>query len=424
MRRVVVTGMGIVSPLGVKLDSVWSRLIGGESGIRSVTTFDTTDIPSKIAGIVPRVDAAPEGYSEDECFDPDRYMDVRERRRVSGFIEYAIAAADDAIVDSGWSATDEEERYRAGVLVGSGIGGLDRIDTTSSEMADRGPRRVSPFFIPSSLINLASGNIAIRHGLKGPNHAVVTACATGTHALGDATNLIINDYADLMLAGATEAAICKIGMAGFAAAKALSTGFNNYPAEASRPWDEKRDGFVMSEGAGVLVLEEYEHAKRRGAKIYAEVVGYGMTGDAYHITSPAEDGNGAFRSMSQALSKSRLNPHDIGYINAHGTSTQAGDMVELSAVSRLFDGCDGLCMSSTKSSIGHALGAAGVLEAIFCVKAIETGLLPPTLNLHNQSVESFIDLLPLKSKEKRVDYVMSNSFGFGGTNATLIFGRV
>lgn len=304
MRRVVVTGMGIVSPLGVKLDSVWSRLIGGESGIRSVTTFDTTDIPSKIAGIVPRVDAAPEGYSEDECFDPDRYMDVRERRRVSGFIEYAIAAADDAIVDSGWSATDEEERYRAGVLVGSGIGGLDRIDTTSSEMADRGPRRVSPFFIPSSLINLASGNIAIRHGLKGPNHAVVTACATGTHALGDATNLIINDYADLMLAGATEAAICKIGMAGFAAAKALSTGFNDYPAEASRPWDEKRDGFVMSEGAGVLVLEEYEHAKRRGAKIYAEVVGYGMTGDAYHITSPAEDGNGAFRSMSQALSKS------------------------------------------------------------------------------------------------------------------------
>lgn len=424
MRRVVVTGMGIVSPLGVCVDSVWSRLVNGESGIRRVSSFNTDDLPSKVAGIVPKVGEEIDGYSSRDYLDVSKYIDAKELRRMSEFIVYAVIAADDAIKDSGWAPTEYDDQCRTGVMIGSGIGGLDRIDATSTEMAARGPRRVSPFFIPSSLINLASGNVAIRHHLKGPNHAVVTACATGTHAIGDAANLIRHDYADVMVAGATEAAICRIGFAGFSAAKALTTQFNDRPTEASRPWDSQRDGFIMSEGSGVLVLEEYEHAKKRGAKIYAEVMGFGMSGDAYHITAPCEDGDGACRSMKEALRHAKLNTDDIDYINAHGTSTPTGDVVELSAVGRLFDGHKNLHMSSTKSAIGHALGAAGALESIFAIKAINDSIMPPTNNLHDQSVESFIDLVPLKAKEKKINYVMSNSFGFGGTNATLIFGRI
>lgn len=424
MRRVVVTGMGIVSPLGVVLDSVWSRLVGGESGIRHVDSFDVSDIASQVAGVIPKAGSVPAGYSPEECFDASRYVDARDMRKMADFILYAMAAASDALKDSGWVPETEEDKCRTGISIGSGIGGLDRISQTSAEMVERGPRRVSPFFIPSSLINLASGNISIRYGLKGPNHAVVTACATGTHAIGDSTNMIRYGYADVMLAGATEAAVCRIGLAGFAAARALSTSYNDSPTEASRPWDNGRDGFVMSEGAGVLVLEEYEHAVKRGAKIYAEVLGYGMSGDAYHITSPSPDGDGATRSMKSALENAGVSTEEIDYINAHGTSTPAGDILELKAVTDLFSYNKNLCMSSTKSSIGHALGAAGAIEAIFCVKAIQTSIVPPTLNLHNPCAESHVDLVPLKSKERRLGKVMSNSFGFGGTNATLLFGRV
>lgn len=424
MKRVVVTGMGIVSPLGVVVDSVWSRLIAGQSGIRKIESFDVSDLSAKIAGIVPKINNIPEGYSAYECFDPLRYVDAREMRRMSDFILYSVTAAADAMKDADWFPESDEDQYDTGIVVGSGIGGLEKIDETSVTLVDKGPRRISPFFIPSSLINLASGNISIKYSLKGPNSAVVTACATGTHAIGYAADIIKNGYAKVMLAGATEAAICRIGIAGFAAAKSLSTSYNDTPTEASRPWDAGRDGFVMSEGAGMLVLEEYEHAKQRGAKIYAEVCGFGMSGDAYHITSPSPDGNGAYRSMQMALNNSNLSSKDIGYINAHGTSTEVGDVVELEAVSRLFNGNKDLCMSSTKSAIGHALGAAGIIEAIFCIKAINDSVLPPTLNLHNPSEESFIDLVPLKAKEKKVDYVMSNSFGFGGTNATLIFGKL
>ena len=416
-RRVVVTGMGIVSPLGVGVDHVWKRIIAGESGLSQITAFDTSDLPAKVAGSVPR------GTNPGE-FNVDAHVEPKEQKKMDEFIHFAMGAADEAIKDSGIDLSSEEKRVRAGVMIGSGIGGLRAIEETVLIMQEKGPRRVSPFFIPASLINLASGQVSIKHGLKGPNHAVVTACSTGAHAVGDAAKLIQSGKADVMVAGSAEATICRIGMAGFAAARALSTSYNETPEKASRPWDEGRDGFVMGEGAGILVLEEYEHAKARGAKIYAEYAGYGLSGDAYHITSPADDGDGGYRSMKMALEEAGMQPGDIGYINAHGTSTPKGDEIEAGAVRRLFDGCD-VSMSSTKSAIGHLLGGAGSVEAIFAIMAVKTGDLPPTLNLDNpsESVQS-MDLVPLKSKHKNVDAALSNSFGFGGTNASLIFKKV
>jgi 3-oxoacyl-[acyl-carrier-protein] synthase II len=413
-RRVVVTGMGIVSPLGVGVDFVWQNIIAGKSGIRPITKFETDDLPAKIAGDVPK------GTGPGE-YNPDAIIEPKEQRKMDEFIHFAIVAADEAIKDSGIDLTTEEKRIRAGVMIGSGIGGLPEIERTVTLMNEKGPRRVSPFFIPASLINLASGQVSIKYGLKGPNHAVVTACSTGAHAIGDAAKMIQRGDADVMVAGSAEATICRIGMAGFAAARALSTGYNDTPEKGSRPWDEGRDGFVMGEGAGILVLEEYEHAKARGAKIYAEFGGYGLSGDAYHITSPADDGDGGFRSMQMALNDAGMKPADIGYINAHGTSTPKGDEIEAGAVRRLFDGVD-MSMSSTKSAIGHLLGGAGSVEAIFAILAVKTGDLPPTLNLENpsESVKG-MDLVPLKSKKKNVNAALSNSFGFGGTNASLIF---
>ena len=413
-RRVVVTGMGIVSPLGVGIDHVWSRLIAGESGLTTITSFDTSDLPAKVAGVVPR-------GTEPGQFNADAHIEPKEQKKMDEFIHFAIGAADEAIKDANLDLSTEEKRCRAGVLIGSGIGGLPAIEETVLLMKEKGPRRVSPFFIPASLINLASGQVSIKHGLKGPNHSVVTACSSGAHAIGDAAQLIINGKADVMVAGSAEATICRIGIAGFAAARALSTGYNETPTKASRPWDEGRDGFVMGEGAGILVLEEYEHAKARGAKIYAEFGGYGLSGDAYHITSPADDGDGGFRSMKMALEDAGMKPSDIGYINAHGTSTPKGDEIEAGAVRRLFDGVP-VSMSSTKSAIGHLLGGAGSVEAIFAIMAVKTGDLPPTLNLENPS-ESVrgMDLVPLKSKKKDVAAALSNSFGFGGTNASVIF---
>ncbi len=416
-RRVVVTGMGIVSPLGVGIDHVWSRLIAGESGIRPITKFDTSDLPAKIAADVPRGTGAGE-FNVDACVEP------KEQKKMDEFIHFAMGAADEAIKDSGIDLSTEEKRVRAGVMIGSGIGGLPAIEETVLLMKEKGARRVSPFFIPASLINLASGQVSIKHGLKGPNHAVVTACSTGAHALGDAAKMIQRGDADVMVAGSAEATICRIGMAGFAAARALSTSYNETPAKGSRPWDQGRDGFVMGEGAGILVLEEYEHAKARGAKIYAEFGGYGLSGDAYHITSPADDGDGGFRSMKMALEDAGMKPADIGYINAHGTSTPKGDEIEAGAVRRLFDGTD-VSMSSTKSAVGHLLGGAGSVEAIFSIMAVKTGILPPTLNLENPSESvAGMDLVPLKAKEKKVTAALSNSFGFGGTNASLIFKAV
>lgn len=413
-RRVVVTGMGIVSPLGVGIDHVWKRLIAGESGLAPITSIDVSDIPAKVAGIVPRGTGAGE-FNVDACVEP------KEQKKMDEFIHFAMGAADEAIRDSGIDLSSEEKRVRAGVMIGSGIGGLRAIEETVLLMAEKGPRRVSPFFIPASLINLASGQVSIKHGLKGPNHSVVTACSTGAHAIGDAAKMIQRGDADVMVAGSAEATICRIGLAGFAAARALSTGFNDTPTKASRPWDEARDGFVMGEGAGILVLEEYEHARARGAKIYAEFGGYGLSGDAYHITSPADDGDGGFRSMQMALADAGLKPADIGYINAHGTSTPKGDEIEAGAVRRLFEGVD-VSMSSTKSAIGHLLGGAGSVEAIFAIQAVRTGQLPPTLNLENpsESVKG-MDLVPLVSKTKKVNAALSNSFGFGGTNASLVF---
>lgn len=413
-RRVVVTGMGIVSPLGVGIDHVWSRLVAGESGLSSITKFATDDLVAKVAGQVPR------GKGEGE-FDADAYIEPKEQKKMDEFIHFAMGAADEAIKQAGLDLSTEEKRVRAGVMIGSGIGGLPEIEQTVLMMAEKGPRRVSPFFIPSCLINLASGQVSIKHGLKGPNHAVVTACSTGAHAIGDAARLIQRGDADVMVAGSAEATVCRIGIAGFAAARALSTGYNDTPEKASRPWDEGRDGFVMGEGAGILVLEEYEHAKARGATIIAEFGGYGLSGDAYHITSPSEDGDGGFRSMKMALADAGLTPSDIGYINAHGTSTPKGDEIEAGAVRRLFDGVD-VSMSSTKSAIGHLLGGAGSVEAIFSILAVTRGVLPPTLNLENpsESVKG-MDLVPLKSKEKKVAAALSNSFGFGGTNASLVF---
>ena len=417
MRRVVVTGMGLVTPLGIGLDQVWRRLLAGESGIGAIQSFDVSDLPSRIAGQVPRGDRA------SGLFNADDWIPPKDHRRMDEFIIFAMGAAVQAVEDAGWLPDSEEERERTGVMIGSGIGGLPAITEAAITLQERGPRRISPFFIPSSLINLASGNVSIRYGFKGPNHAVVTACSTGAHAIGDAARLIMLDDADVMVCGGTEAAICRLGLAGFAAARALSTNFNDDPTRASRPWDRDRDGFVMGEGAGILVLEELEHAKERNAKIYAEVLGYGMSGDAHHLTAPAEDGNGAFRSMRNALRSAHLPPDSIDYINAHGTSTPLGDEIELGAVKRLFgDHAYRLSMSSTKSAIGHLLGAAGSVEAIFSILAMRDSVAPPTLNLDNPSPSCDIDLVPKVAQERRINHVLSNSFGFGGTNASLIFG--
>ncbi|WP_421786938.1 beta-ketoacyl-ACP synthase II [Hyphobacterium sp.] len=425
MRRVVVTGLGIVSPLGCGIEPVWKRLIDGASGIRPIEHFDASDLGSRIAGIVPRQDGRGGGADDPHAFDADAVMSPREQKRIDEFILYGIAAADQALEHSGWKAETEEQAERAGVLIGSGTGGLGTIYETSILLKEKGPRRISPFVIPGIIINLISGQVSIRHGLKGPNHAVVTACSTGAHAIGDAARMIRYGDADMMLAGGAEAAICRLGVASFVAARAMSTGFNDTPEKASRPYDRDRDGFVMGEGAGVLVLEEYESAKARGATIYAEVAGYGMSGDAFHITAPAEDGNGGFRSMQAALKDAGMTPSGIDYVNAHGTSTPKGDEIELKAVERLFgDHAGNIVMSSTKSSVGHLLGAAGAVEAIFSILAIRDGICPPTLNLDNPSVETPINLAPHTAVEKPVRAALSNSFGFGGTNASVIFRAV
>ncbi len=415
MRRVVVTGIGLVTPLGCGVDTTWRRLIKHESGIRKIDTFDVSDLSSKIAGLIPHG----EGPGK---FNADDWLAPKEQRKVDDFILYGIAAAAQAVEDAGWQPEGEEERARTGVLIGSGIGGLQSIYNTSIVLHEKGARRVSPFFIPASLINLVSGHVSIRYGFTGPNHAVVTACSTGAHAIGDAARMIEREDADVMVAGGTEAAVCRIGVAGFAAARALSTHFNDTPERASRPWDRDRDGFVIGEGAGVVVLEEYEHAKKRGAKIYAEFSGYGMSGDAHHVTAPAPDGSGAYRSMRNALQSAKMEPADIDYINAHGTSTPLGDEIEHDAVKRLFgNAANKVSMSSTKSSIGHLLGAAGSTEAIFSILAMRDGIVPPTLNLENPSEGCDMDLVPHEAKEREVKTVLSNSFGFGGTNASLIF---
>ncbi|HEX4195111.1 MAG TPA: beta-ketoacyl-ACP synthase II [Stellaceae bacterium] len=417
MRRVVVTGLGLVTPLGVGTEHVWKRLLNSESGIGAIQSFDVSDLPAKIAGQVPR------GETKSGNFNADDWVPTKDQRKMDDFIIYALAAATQAVEDSGWKPTDEESLEKTGVMIGSGIGGLPAISETTLVLHEKGPRRVSPFFIPSSLINLASGQVSIKYGFKGPNHAVVTACSTGAHAIGDAARLIQWEDADVMVAGGAEAAVCRIGLAGFAAARALSTAFNDTPEKASRPWDEARDGFVMGEGAGIVVLEEYEHAKKRGAKIYGEIIGYGMSGDAYHITAPAEDGNGGFRAMRNALKRAGLGTDAVDYINAHGTSTPLGDEIELGAVKRLFgDHAYQLSMSSTKSAIGHLLGAAGSVEAVYSLLALRDQIAPPTLNLENPSAACDIDLVPLKAKERKIRYALSNSFGFGGTNASLIFG--
>jgi 3-oxoacyl-[acyl-carrier-protein] synthase II len=418
MRRVVVTGMGMVSPLACGVEETWSRLLKAESGARKITTFDTSDLPARIAANVPR------GDGTNGTFDADKWMDPKENRRVDDFIIFAMAAATQAIADSGIRLETEDQKARAGVMIGSGIGGLPGIAEASITLHEKGPRKISPFFIPGRLINLASGYISIKHGLKGPNHAVVTACSSGAHAIGDAARMVALDDADIMVAGGAEAAISRIGMAGFAACRALSTGFNEEPHRASRPYDKDRDGFLMGEGSGVMVLEELEHARRRGARIYAEITGYGMSGDAHHITAPADDGNGGYRSMQMALKRAGLMPGDIDYVNAHGTSTPLGDEIELRAVERLFgNAAERVSMSSTKSSIGHLLGAAGAVEAIFSVLALRDQICPPTLNLDNPSVETKIDLVPHKAKTREIRAALSNSFGFGGTNATLILTR-
>lgn len=419
MRRVVVTGLGMVTPLGSGVEHVWSRLIAGDSGAAKVTSFETEDLACKIACQIPL------GDGSEGTFNPDAYMEVKEQRKVDPFIVYAIAAAHQALDDADWHPTSHEDQCATGVLVGSGIGGIGGIYDASITLHEKGPRRVSPFFIPGRIINLASGQISIAHGLKGPNHAVVTACSTGAHAIGDAARLIAFGDADVMVAGGAESPVNRLSLAGFAACRALSTGYNDQPTKASRPYDSGRDGFVMGEGAGVVVLEEYEHARARGAKIYAEIIGYGLSGDAYHITSPSPDGDGAFRCMTAAVKRAGIDPSQIDYINAHGTSTPMGDELELKAVERLLgEAAPKASMSSTKSAIGHLLGAAGAVEAIFSILTIRDGVLPPTLNLDNPSVETQIDLVPHEAKRKRVDVALSNSFGFGGTNASLVMRRV
>ncbi len=419
MRRVVVTGLGMVSPLGCGVEPTWSRLLAGHTGARVIEGFETSDLACKIAMPVPRGNGCEAG------FDADQWMEPKEQRKVDDFIVFGVAAATQALADAGWKPVSYEDQIQTGVLIGSGIGGLGGIAETAITLKEKGPRRVSPFFIAGRLINLVSGYVSIQHGLRGPNSSVVTACSTGSHAIGDAARLIALEDAEVMVAGGAESAINRIGIAGFAACRALSTSFNDRPTEASRPFDKDRDGFVMGEGAGCVVLESYEHAKARGARIYAEVVGYGMSGDAYHITAPQDSGDGAYRAMCAALKRAGLSPHDIDYINAHGTSTPLGDEIELTAIHRLLgSGANALSMSSTKSSIGHLLGAAGAVEAIFSVLAIRDQIVPPTLNLDHPSVETSIDLVPHRARPRDIDVVLSNSFGFGGTNACLVFRRV
>jgi 3-oxoacyl-[acyl-carrier-protein] synthase II len=418
MRRVVVTGMGMLTPLACGVEATWSRLIAGGSGARKIDTFDVSDITCKIAGMIPTGDGTGGTYN------PDQWMEPKEQRKVDKFIAYAMCAARQALDDAGWHPKTADEQNTTGTMIGAGIGGVEGIGETALVLHERGPRRVSPFFVPGRIINMASGYVSIEHGLKGPNHAVVTACSTGSHAIGDAGRLIALGDAEVMVAGGTESPVNRISLAGFAAVRALSTGFNDTPTKASRPYDRDRDGFVMGEGAGVVVLEEYQHAKARGAKIYAELIGYGLSGDAFHITAPAPDGDGALRCMAAAVKRAGIQPGEIDYINAHGTSTPLGDEIELGAVQRLVGNSAGqMSMSSTKSSIGHLLGAAGAVEAIFSILAIRDHVVPPTLNLDNPSVETPIDLVPHKARKREVNTVLSNSFGFGGTNASLIFRR-
>ncbi|MBY9067085.1 beta-ketoacyl-ACP synthase II [Hyphomonas sp. WL0036] len=424
-RRVVITGIGIVSPLANGREATWERLIAGKSGAGKIDVFDASDMPCKIAFQVPWASGRGGGEGDPHAFDPDKVLSAKEQRRIDEFILYGIAAADEALEDAGWKPETDEEKERSGVMIGSGIGGLESIYDTAITLHEHGPRKVSPFFIPSALINLASGQVSIRHGLKGPNHAVVTACATGAHAIGDSARLIQYGDADVMVAGGAEAVIGRIGIAGFCAAKAMSTNFNDTPEKASRPYDKDRDGFVMGDGAAVLVLEEYEHAKKRGAKIYAEVMGYGLTGDAHHITAPAEGAEGGYRAMKMALKNSGIDPTEIDYVNAHGTSTPKGDEGEAGAVERAFgEHAKNISMSSTKSAVGHLLGAAGAIEAAFCALAIRDQVMPPTLNLDNPSFETVLDLIPHKAKKGQVRAAMSNSFGFGGTNASLVLRKV
>ena len=418
MRRVVITGLGLLSPLGCGVEVSWQRLTVGQNAARRVENFDVSDLTCQIACQIPR------GDGSDGTFNPNDWMQPTEQRKVDDFIIYAMAAATQALTDAGWKPTAYEDQIRTGVLIGSGIGGLQGIEKTSLLFAEKGPRRVSPFFIPGRLINLASGYVSIEHGLKGPNHAVVTACSTGAHAIGDASRLVGLGDADVMLAGGAESPVCRLSIAGFAACRALSTNFNEEPQRASRPYDRDRDGFVMGEGAGMVVVEALEHAKARGAKIYAEIIGYGLSGDAFHITAPAEDGDGAYRCMTAAVKRAGIEPADIDYINAHGTSTPMGDEIELAAVERLFGNAAGkVSMSSTKSATGHLLGAAGAVEAIFSALSIRDNIAPPTLNLFNPSVATAIDLVPHKAHRRTIDTVLSNSFGFGGTNASLILRR-
>ncbi|MEN5081579.1 beta-ketoacyl-ACP synthase II [Bosea sp. TWI1241] len=418
MRRVVVTGLGMVTPMANGVEASWSRILAGESGAGPITTFDVSDLPARIACSIPR------GDGTNGTFNPDEWLEPKEQRKVDDFIVFAMAAATQALRDSGWKPDSYEDQIATGVAIGSGIGGLGGIYEASILIKERGPRRLSPFFIPGRLSNLAAGYVSIEHGLKGPNHAVVTACSTGAHAIGDAARMVALGDAEVMVAGGAESAINRIGIAGFCACRALSTGFNDTPEKASRPYDRDRDGFVMGEGAGVVVLEELEHAKARGARIYAEIVGYGMSGDAYHITSPAEDGDGAYRCMQAALKRAGLRASDVDYINAHGTSTQVGDEIELRAVERLLANApERPAMSSTKSATGHLLGAAGAIEAIFSVLSIRDQIVPPTINLDNPSVETELDLVPHKAKKRKVDIALSNSFGFGGTNASLVMRR-
>jgi 3-oxoacyl-[acyl-carrier-protein] synthase II len=418
MRRVVITGVGLVTPLAVGAENSWSQLIKGKSGLRNITRFDVSDLNSKVAGQLPEAD-------EEFGYNVDNYISSKDQRKMDRFIMYGIAAADEAIADSGWNPTSEEDLINTGVILGSGIGGLPCIETNSVSVFEHGAKKLSPFFIPACLINLLSGQISIKYGFQGPNHAVVTACSTGAHAIGDGARMIALGDADVMVAGGAECALCRVGFGGFAAARALSTNFNDNPTAASRPWDKDRDGFVMGEGAGVVILEEYEHAKKRGAKIYGEVVGYGLTGDGYHITAPHPEGRGALRSMEMALKRSGLGLEDIDYVNAHGTSTPLGDEIELSVVRKLFgSNTKNMMMSSTKSSIGHLLGAAGSVEAIFCLLAMRDSIAPPTLNLDNPPADLDIDLVPHKAKERKIRATLSNSFGFGGTNASLIFKKL
>jgi 3-oxoacyl-[acyl-carrier-protein] synthase II len=419
MRRVVVTGLGMVSPLGCGVETTWKRILNSESGARKIDTFDVSDLTSRIACVVPR------GEGGNGSFNPDQWMEHKDQRKVDDFIIFAMCAAKQALDDANWHPATEEDRCATGTMIGSGIGGLSGIADGAVLLKERGPRKLSPFFIPGRLINLASGYVSIAHGLKGPNHSVVTACSTGAHAIGDASRLIALGDADVMVAGGTESPINRLAMAGFCAMRALSTNFNDTPQKASRPYDRDRDGFVMGEGAGIVVLEEYEHAKKRGARIYAEIIGYGMSGDAYHITAPTPDGDGAFRCMSMAMKRAGITASDLDYINAHGTSTPLGDEIELGAAQRLLgNAASTVSMSSTKSSTGHLLGAAGAVEAIFCILAIRDNIAPPTINLDNPSVDTAIDLVPQKPRQREIRVALSNSFGFGGTNASVIVQRM